>query len=189
MIAYIKGRVIKRSGNSVVVETGGLGYKVFVGEGAAAELAIGAAVELWTHHHVREDASELYGFPSADKLEMFDLLLNVNGIGPKSAMGVMAAIGVEDLKTAIATSDLAMLTKVSGIGKKTAERMILDLKDKIGFLSPVLGESSAVRGEEVEALVALGYSLQEAREALSKVGKDIKESGARIKEALKNIRK
>jgi len=189
MIAYIKGKVIKRSGSSVVVENGGLGYKVFVGEGAAAELGVGAVVELWTHHHVREDADELYGFLTSDKLEMFDLLLDVNGIGPKSAIGVMAAISVDDLKTAIATGDLAMLTKVSGIGKKTAERIILDLKDKVGFLSPLLGSGGNARGEEIDALVALGYSMQESREALANVSQDIKDPGARLKEALKNIRK
>ncbi len=189
MISYLKGKIIKRGGNFVILNNADIGYKIFVGEGAVADLATGNQAEFWIYQSIREDANELYGFSTYEKLEMFELLLDVNGIGPKSAMGVMASINAEELKTAIASGDLAMLTKVSGIGKKTAERIILDLKDKIGYLSPVIGSSSGnVRGDEIEALVALGYSMQEAREALGKVDKTITDSGSRIREALKNIK-
>jgi Holliday junction DNA helicase RuvA len=189
MINYLNGKIIKKGGNFAVLLVAGIGYKIYASEAAVLDLPAGTEIELWTHHHIREDAADLYGFTTSDKLEMFDLLLNVNGIGPKSAMGVMSAIGVEDLKSAIATGDLAMLTKISGIGKKTAERLILDLKDKIGFLSPLVGDiGGSARGEEIEALEALGYSLQQAREALAKVDKTITDSGKRIKEALKNIK-
>ena len=188
MINYLKGKIIKKGGNFVVLLVGGVGYKTYVSEAVILDLPIGAEAELWTHHHIREDAADLYGFTTTDKLDMFDLLLGVNGIGPKSALGVMSSIATDDLRAAIANSDLAMLTKISGIGKKTAERMILDLKDKIGFLSPLTGELGNARGEEIDALEALGYSLQQAREALAKVDKSITDSGKRIKEALKNIK-
>jgi Holliday junction DNA helicase RuvA len=154
-----------------------------------ADLINISEAEFWIYQNIREDADELYGFFDYEKLEMFELLLDVNGIGPKSAMGIMTMIGVEDLKEAIATGDLAMLTKVSGIGKKTAERIILDLRDKVGFLAPVIGSSSAARGDEIDALMALGYSMQESREALGKVDKLITDSGKRIREALKSMKK
>ncbi len=189
MISYLKGRIIKRGGNFVILNNADIGYKIFVGEGAVADLATGNEVEFWIYQNIREDANELYGFLSYEKLEMFELLLNVNGIGPKSAMGIMTAINAEELKEAIATGDLAMLTKVSGIGKKTAERIVLDLRDKVGFLSPVIGSTSAARGDEIDALMALGYSMQESREALSGVDKSITDSGKRIREALKSMKK
>ncbi len=188
MISYLKGKIIKRGGNFVILNNADIGYKIFVGEGAAADFATGNEAEFWLFQNIREDANELYGFSSYEKLEMFELLLDVNGIGPKSALGIMSLIAVEELKKAIATGDLAMLTKVSGIGKKTAERIILDLRDKIDFLAPAEGSYPSVRGEEIDALVALGYSMQESREALSKIDKSITDSGQRIREALKNIK-
>lgn len=188
MISYLKGKIIKRGGNFVILNNADIGYKVFVGEGVVADLVNAIEAEFWIYQNIREDANELYGFSDYQKLEMFELLLDVNGIGPRSAIGIMTMIGVEELKGAIAAGDLAMLTKVSGIGKKTAERIILDLRDKVGFLAPAAGSDSAVRGDEIDALMALGYSLQQAREALGKVGKEITDSGKRIREALKNIK-
>jgi holliday junction DNA helicase RuvA len=190
MISYLNGRVLKRGANFLIIEVGGVGYKVFVNENLAAETPAGGKAELWTHQYVREDAEDLYGFSSFEKLALFEMLLSVSGIGPKSGLGIMAIAGVEEIKTAIAEGDIHLLTKVSGIGKKTAERVVLDLRDKVGILVPAEGAVSAVglRGDEIDALVALGYSLQQAREALSKVDKSIIDSGKRIREALKNIK-
>jgi holliday junction DNA helicase RuvA len=188
MISYLKGTIIKKGGNFVILNNADIGYKVFVGESALADLVGVEMAEFWIYQNIREDANELYGFSTYEKLEMFELLLTVNGIGPKSATGIMSSISAEELKEAIATGDLAMLTKISGIGKKTAERIVLDLKDKIGFIAPAVGSVSATRGEEIDALMALGYSMQQAREALGKVDKSITESGKRIREALKNIK-
>jgi holliday junction DNA helicase RuvA len=188
MLSYVKGRIIKRGGNFVILNNADIGYKIFVGEGAAADLASASEAEFWLYQNIREDANELYGFSNYEKLEMFELLLSVNGIGPKSAMGIMTAINAEELKEAIATGDLAMLTKVSGIGKKTAERIVLDLRDKVGFLVPTEGSTAAARGDEIDALMALGYSLQQSREALGKIDKSITDSGQRIREALRTIK-
>ena len=167
-----------------------IGYKIFVNEILAAEAKAGDELELFTHQYIREDALDLYGFTSFEKLAMFEMLLSVSGIGPKSGLGIMAIAGVEEIKSAIATGDTDLLTKVSGVGKKTAERVILDLRDKVGVLAPAEGIISTVGlyGDEIDALVSLGYSLQQAREALSKVDKTITDSGKRIREALKNIK-
>ena len=172
----------------MILNNADIGYKVFIGEGAVADLINEIEAEFWIYQNIREDANELYGFSDYQKLEMFELLLDVNGIGPRSAIGIMTIIGAEELKGAIATGDLAMLTKVSGIGKKTAERIILDLRDKVGFLAPAAGSASAVRGDEIDALMALGYSLQQSREALGGVDKLITDSGKRIREALKTMK-
>ncbi|HTW96543.1 MAG TPA: Holliday junction branch migration protein RuvA, partial [Candidatus Methylomirabilis sp.] len=190
-----KGKIIKKGSNFIIlVVHESVGYKIFVNETMAAEAKPGEEMELFTHQYIREDAEDLYGFTTYEKLAMFEMLLSVSGIGPKSGLGIMAIAGVEEIKTAIAEGDIHLLTKVSGIGKRTAERVILDLRDKVGFLESSktdLGAASATgssRGDEIDALVALGYSLQQAREALSKVDKSITDSGKRIREALKNIK-
>jgi holliday junction DNA helicase RuvA len=191
MISYLKGKIIKKGNNFIILAVhDSVGYKIFINENLAAETKIGNELELFTHQYIREDAEDLYGFTTYEKLAMFEMLLSVSGIGPKSGLGIMAIAGVEEIKTAIAEGDISLLTKVSGIGKKTAERVILDLRDKVGALVPAAGAISAVglRGDEIDALVSLGYSLQQAREALSKVDKSITDSGKRIREALKNIK-
>ncbi|MDD4902073.1 MAG: Holliday junction branch migration protein RuvA [Patescibacteria group bacterium] len=191
MISYLKGKIIKKGSNFIILAVHeSVGYKIFVNENLAAETKIGDQLELFTHQYIREDAEDLYGFTTYEKLAMFEMLLSVSGIGPKSGLGIMAIAGVEEIKTAIAEGDIHLLTKVSGIGKKTAERVILDLRDKVGVLVPAEGAISSVglRGDEIDALVSLGYSIQQAREALSKVDKSITDSGKRIREALKNIK-
>jgi Holliday junction DNA helicase RuvA len=190
MISYLKGPIIKKGNNFFILLAHDVGYKVFVNEGLAADAKVGVEAELWTHQYVREDAEDLYGFSSFAKLEMFELLLSVSGIGPKSALGIMSIAGVEEIKLAIAEGDLSLLTKVSGIGRKTAERVILDLRDKVGVLAPAEGALAAAgsRGDEIDALLALGYSLQQSREALGKVDKSITDSGRRIREALKSMK-
>jgi len=190
MISYLKGKIIKKGNNFVILIAHDIGYKIFVNENLAAETKINDELELFTHQYIREDALDLYGFISYEKLAMFEMLLSVSGIGPKSGLGIMAIAGVEEIKTAIAEGDISLLTKVSGIGKKTAERVILDLRDKVGALASTAGtvSTAGLRGDEIDALVALGYSIQQAREALSKVDKNITDSGKRIREALKNIK-
>jgi len=190
MISYLKGKIIKKSNSFLILDVHDIGYKVFVNEGIAVEAKIDDELALFIYQSVREDALDLYGFSSFEKLEMFELLLSVSGVGPKSALGIMAIANVEEIKNAIAQGDFTLLTKVSGIGRKTAERVILDLRDKVGALLPADGVVSVVglRGDEIDALVSLGYSLQQAREALSKVDKEITDSGKRIKEALRVIK-
>jgi Holliday junction DNA helicase RuvA len=192
MISYLKGQIITKRKNFLVLETGGVGYQVFVPPTLYAELITTSQVELFIHDHVKEDARDLYGFKTFDELEMFELLLSISGVGPKSALGIMAIANVEELKTAIASGDVAMLNKVSGIGKKTAERIVLELREKIStinFESVMASASGTVsaQSDEIDALIALGYSLQVAREALKQVDPVVTKSGERVREALKKI--
>jgi Holliday junction DNA helicase RuvA len=193
MIAFLKGRVIAKRKNYFVIETAGVGYQVFVGPTIYAEFATTAQIELYLHDHIKEDARDLYGFKSLDELEMFELLLSISGVGPKSALGIMAITDVEELKTSIASGDAAVLTKVSGVGKKTAERIVLELREKIAtinFETPGLAgpsQAATVASDEIDALMALGYSLQQAREALRSVDPSLVKSSERIRWALRSL--
>lgn len=186
MVSYLHGQILNKNNNFVIVKVGDIGYKVFVNTSMYADFKIGQTVEIYTHQHVREDALDLYGFKNLEELEMFELLLSISGIGPKTALGVLAVGNVSEIKESIAQGDSSLLTKVSGIGKKTAERVVLELREKVGYLDIKKGGNS-LAGDEIDALMALGYSMQQAREALKSVSPDIKESGKRIKEALKGL--
>lgn len=191
MISYLKGKIKNKGQGFVILDVRDVGYKIFVDLTKYVELDIAQEVEFYTHHHIKEDASDLYGFKAMEELEMFQLLLSISGIGPKSALGVIAIASVSDLKDSIARGDSSLLTKVSGIGKKTAERVVLELREKV---KKVITDSGAVvtdtssSGDEIDALIALGYSMQQARDALKGVAPDIKDSGERIREALKQIK-
>ncbi len=192
MIAFLSGKVLYKGTGYVVVRVNDVGYKVIVSASQYAELDAGQPTEIYIYHHVREDASVLYGFRSAEQLEMFELMLSVSGIGPKSALAVLSMADVDDLRASIAGGDSSLLVKVSGIGKKTAERVVLELRDKMSRLSlpgTADGKSGNVvaGGDEIDALMALGYSLGQAREALSRVGTGVKDSGERVREALKKL--
>ena len=189
MISYLKGKIINKGSGYVIIRVNDIGYKVFVNASVYAESAINDEKEIYTHQHVREDTLDLFGFKNLQELELFELLISISGIGPKTALGVLAAGSVSEIKESIAHGDPHLLTKVSGIGKKTAERVVLELKDKIGYIDfgAKVESGIASSGDEIDALVALGYSLQQAREALKKVDTNIKDSGKRIKEALKNL--
>jgi len=190
MIAFLRGRIINKAGNYLILETGNLGYQIFVSENFLNNLKIDTEVEIYTHHHVREEAADLYGFKNLEDLELFESLLTVSGVGPKSALGVLAMASANDIKEAIIRGDADLLTKVSGIGKKTAERIVLDLKNKVQRLN-ASGETfnplSSQESDEIDALMSLGYSLSEARQALKSVEPEIAESGARVKAALKKM--
>jgi Holliday junction DNA helicase RuvA len=191
MIAFLRGEIKYKGSGFVIIVVNDVGYRVGVNETHLSELVIGDETELFIHHHVREDAVALYGFSSMDQLEMFELLLSVSGIGPKSALGVLAAGEVQTIRDSIASGDYSMLTKVSGIGKKTAERVVMELRDKVASLRFEAGAAGASsfssNADEIDALMALGYSMQQAREALQKVDPSVIGSGERIREALKRI--
>ena len=192
MIAYLTGQILFKRKNFLIVHPSTLGYQVFVAPNLYADLTVGDEIQLYIHDHIKEDARDLYGFKSFDELEMFELLLSISGVGPKSALGIMAISNLEELKTAIASGDVAMLNKVSGIGKKTAERIVLELREKMATLNfensiPGSTGSSSAQSDEIDALMALGYSFQAAREALKGVDPTITKSGERVREALKRI--
>lgn len=187
MIGHLEGDVLAVRGAFVVVNAGGVGYKISATKETLARLRPGNQASLWTHLAVRENSLDLYGFASEEELRVFELLLTVSGIGPKSALAILDVASVETLRSAIAQGNSGYLTTVSGIGKKSAEKIILELKDKIG--KGAEGGARALRGDEeaLEAMRALGYAQGEAREALRKVPREIETSNERLREALKII--
>jgi len=191
MLAFIRGKILNKGNGYVILETDSIGYQIFVNAVAYADLNIGQEVEFYLYHHVREDMNDLYGFKNFSELEFFKLLLSVSGVGPKSALGILGMASAADIKESIGRGDPSLLTKVSGIGKKTAERIVLELRGKIDYLAPVKGGGSGVsaNSDEIDALMSLGYSLQQAREALNSVDANIKESGERIRAALRSLSK
>ncbi len=191
MISYLRGKIINKSINYAILEVAGIGYQIFAGENFLNELKINSEVEIYTHHQVREEVSDLYGFKNMEDLELFELLLTVSGVGPKSALGVISMASANDIKEAIIRGDANLLTKVSGIGKKTAERLVLELKTKVlrGSASVGLESPSLIGSDEIDALMTLGYSLNEARSAFNLVDPSITDSGERVKAALKKMAK
>lgn len=187
MIGSITGKIQHKGTGFLVVETNGVGYKVAVTPPLHFESKIGSEISLVIHTYVREDQISLYGFQTMPELEFFEQLLTVSGIGPKSALGIMSISSLEMIKSAIASGDAGLFKKVSGIGTKTAERVIVELREKLkaqGNATPVAQEHS----DALEALIALGYKEQQAREAL----KNVPESKAlqdKIKLALKALQK
>ncbi|PIT94253.1 Holliday junction branch migration protein RuvA [Candidatus Falkowbacteria bacterium CG10_big_fil_rev_8_21_14_0_10_39_9] len=192
MISYLKGNIIYKNNSYLILDVSGVGYGIYLSEKLLQEARVNTEEAFYIYQQVREDALNLYGFRAAADLELFEMLLSVSGVGPKSALGVLSVATSQEVIQSIARGDSLLLTKVSGIGQKTAERLVLELKNKIAKLG---GQSlndtySASSGsDEIDALIALGYSLLEAREALRSISPSIIDSGARIKEALKNMRK
>ena len=196
MIGSIKGSVGYLGPDFCLIETaGGVGYRVFMPAAHLAQLALGAQVKVHTHTAVREDAILLYGFLSQEYYALFELLLGVSGVGPKMALGILSAIKTDAFYLAVQSRDVKTLTKLPGIGKKTAERMLLELKDKVG---PITGEAGSDFGESVaaggsgavaeamEALVSLGYSNSEIMPVLKQIPDADKLSGEEVlRQALK----
>jgi Holliday junction DNA helicase RuvA len=175
VISTVGGRVAAVHDDHVIIEVAGIGFKVFVPRSLADALGSGGGeVKLFTHMHVRENEIALYGCRDADELRLFELLLGVSGIGPKLALNVVSAMSAQDLRDAIARGDGALLTRIPGVGRKTAERVMLDLKDKLGVslefvCYPAMGEGDA---EVIAALTSLGYSVVEAQAALRSLPRD-----------------
>lgn len=187
MIAHIKGTIIHKTEKFVIIDTAGVGYKVFLTIDTNTSFDTGIEASLWIYTAVRENSIDLYGFPTIEEMSFFELLLDVSGIGPKSALGILGVASIDTLKKAIATGDTSYLNKVSGIGKKTAEKIVIELRDKLHAHKGEDGVPSTLRGESdiVEALKSLGYSQSEARDVLKKIPSTLEGTNARIKEALK----
>ena len=170
MIASLQGIIDAVSTDSMIVNVNGVGFKVSVPTSVLSELgAVGRDVKLYTHLNVREDDLSIYCFGSLDELKLFETLISVSGLGPKTAMGMLSAMSADQVAMAIASGSVEMLTTIPGIGKKTADRLILELKDKVGgvMISSPAGRAAQENADVVTALVSLGYSVQETTRAVN----------------------
>jgi Holliday junction DNA helicase RuvA len=169
MIAHLRGRILEKNPSRVILEAAGVGYEVAISVSSFSELpAEGSDVSLYIYTHVREDALALYGFLRRDEKQLFERLISVSGIGPKLAITVLSGIAAETLVAALRGNDLAALTRIPGVGKKTAERMVLELRDKLDGLAaqPVAPSASRMEEDVVSALVNLGYQRPAAEQAV-----------------------
>ncbi len=187
MIGYLKGKIIAKQGSSLTLDVRDVGYRVTVPAALALAAHEGGEVALHVHTYVREDQLSLYGFIDPDELQLFELLISVSGIGPKMAIAILSASTVQHIRSAIAAGESVLFTKISGVGRKTAERLIVELREKIGALGHDASGTAFSKdfSESLDALVGLGYSQQEAREALKQVPKDTADLSAVVRAALK----
>jgi Holliday junction DNA helicase RuvA len=182
MIGYVRGTVSHLLPDHCFIDVQGIGYRVFIAESTRRKISVGVIASLFTYMHVREDAILLYGFYTQDEYELFLLLTSITGIGPKVAMGILSSIDAQQFRIAISQKNIGILTKLPGIGKKTAERLLLELKDKIGAvtdedivesrLTSISTSSGDAIGEALQALLALGYNQNEILPILKKNGKN-----------------
>ncbi|HEX8390505.1 MAG TPA: Holliday junction branch migration protein RuvA [Candidatus Saccharimonadales bacterium] len=190
MIAHVHGTVVEKVAGSIIVDVNGVGYEVQVSLGDFDAALLNATTKYYTFHHVREQAEELFGFTSLAAKKLFELLITVQGIGPKAALAILSLGPAEQVRNMIANGDTVGITKASGVGKKSAERVIVDLSDKVGLPThygttlPIQSEMP-MNDEALEALMALGYTLADASKALEGIDTSLPTS-KRIQEALKS---
>lgn len=189
MIASVKGKLQAVGDHYVVVDVGGVGFRVRTTQTLVDHATPGKTIELHTHMVVRENEISLYGFESTEEVDLFGVLLGVTGIGPRTALNILSAFSPETLRGVIGQGDVAALARVPGIGRKTAQRLALDLKDRLGAGGPgaAMPSLSAADADALNALTALGYSLSEAQEALSAVPPDVQGLDERILAALRAL--
>lgn len=191
MIAHVSGIVAEKFNSSVIVDVHGVGYEVSVAAGDYDRALLNESMKLYTYHHIREQSQELFGFTTLAAKKLFEMLITVQGVGPKAALAILGLGDSEDVRNAIASSDAAYIMKASGVGKRTAERVVVDLSDKVGLALRTnvnsLGTSSQLHhsDEALEALMALGYNLNDATRALEGVSSELS-TAERVTTALKS---
>jgi len=188
MIARVCGEVVEKFGSSVIVDVNGVGYEIQVAAGDFDATLLNSEVIFHTYHHIREQSQELFGFSSLAAKKLFELLITVQGIGPKAALAILSIGDTEEVRNAIANSDATYISKASGVGKKTAERVAVDLSDKVGFATKQMGMTGqytiAGKDEALEALMALGYNLSDAAGALEGISTELT-TAQRVTQALR----
>jgi holliday junction DNA helicase RuvA len=185
MIGSISGTVRHKDLHELLVDVSGVGYKIFSTTDTALEAAEGQEIFLWTYLAVRENALDLYGFLDKETLHVFELLITISGIGPKTALSILNVASPEMLRQAVANDDTTYLTKVSGIGKKNAEKIVLELRDKLVTSSADKRGNLRAEGDVMEALLSLGYNDRDIRDVLKKLPKETGNTAERVKAALK----
>jgi Holliday junction DNA helicase RuvA len=195
MIATLKGVVSEKLADAVVLDVQGVGYGLYVTAEDHGRLTVAATAKVYIYEHIREQAHDLFGFLTRDTQDLFEQLLSVNGVGPKMALNMLSIGSAADVRAAIASADTKFIQQAPGVGKRLAERLVVDLKDKVGLIGVDLagtgmlqGEDALLQDEAVEALVALGYTTADAAKALQAVDPKLAVE-ARIKLALKVVKK
>ncbi len=185
MIGSLRGKVLEYGVNFLLLEVQGIGYRVLVSSAQITSVHAGEELFLYIHDHIREDLHDLYGFATSADLALFDQLLGISGVGPKVALTILGIGSVETVRRAIMSGDLDTLTSVPGVGKKTAQKIILELKGQLVELA----NASPVDQEVIQALQGLGYSAQQAREAVKELSPDSESTSDRVREALRWLAK
>lgn len=187
MISHIQGKIAEKFAGSVIVDVVGVGYEVIVPAGEFDRANLGEDIKFYTYHHIREQSQELFGFSSLAAKKLFELLITVQGVGPKAGIAIMSLGESEIVRNAIANEDAKFIQKAAGVGKKSAERVIVDLKDKVGMATAYTAqtETATVADEALEALIALGYTLADATKMLEAVPQNLSVE-ERITQALRN---
>lgn len=192
MIRHIRGTIADITENAVVVDVSGVGYQVFVNK-TPEHFTLESTVHFHTHHAIRDTASDLYGFQSRDELQLFGMLLTIPKVGPKSAMQILTQSDIETIKKAVLSDDPSYLTKMSGIGKKTAEKVVAELKDKFEHFAGAHTDTETEATEQpyvadaIDALIALGYPLADARRAVHSLPPEVTTANEAIRSALKSL--
>lgn len=191
MFDYLNGVIAETGEDYVIIDIGGIGFRLFSSANTISDIRVTNKTKIYTHLHVKEDDLILYGFSSKNELEIFKLLISVSGIGPKAALSLLSCLKPNELILAIGTKNIKALTQAPGIGKKIAERLTLELRDKIKIDAEIMMDVNEVKGnnmtEVIDALMSLGYSYNEASQAFSKIKDKEKSIDNLIKEALKQL--
>ncbi len=187
MISHLSGTVLSIDPTYTTIDVSGVGYKVFATGHTLSGLTIGQRTDLWTHLAVRETALDLYGFLSRQDLSFFELLITISGIGPKTALGILNVATIETIRNAVFSENTANLVKISGISKRTAEKIVLELRGKLDGALSENEEGYLDDSDTLEALTSIGYSQKDVREALKDVPKHITDTSERVKYALKQL--
>lgn len=191
MIATLTGQISEKNKDTVILECGGVGYELYVSFEDYGALESGESVKIYVYEHIRENTHDLFGFRTKEAKALFELLLTVNGVGPKMALAILSVSGLGNVRQAIAAGDTKFISQASGVGKRVAERVVVDLKDKVGLAASetavdfLTAPAANPNDEAVQALMALGYSVQDASEALKDVDVSLP-TPERIKQALKH---
>lgn len=184
MIAHVFGTIVEKVDSALIVDVHGVGYEVQVTLNDFDTYVLEQEAKLYTHHHIREQAEELFGFSTLAAKRLFELLISVQGIGPKAALAILNLGPVEQVRSAMASGDSGFIQKAGGVGKRTAERVVVDLQDKVGLPAQIGKPIVAVNDDALDALMTLGYSLRQASEALEKIDRT-QSVATQIREALK----
>lgn len=187
MIAHIYGKIVEKFAGSIIIDVAGVGYEVIVPQNEFENVSLGSEVKFYTYHHIREQSQELFGFSNLSAKKLFELLITVQGIGPKAGIAIMSLGESENVRNAIANGDANFIQRAAGVGKKSAERVIVDLQDKVGLATAYKEDAilSHNTDEAMEALIALGYNLNDASKMLDDIPRE-KSIEERITLALKN---